>query len=32
MVDSNILYEIFIAITALVDPSLNAHERIYHIT
>ena len=32
MVECNILYEIFIAITALVDPSLNVHERIHRIT
>jgi hypothetical protein len=27
MVESNILYEIFIAVTAFVDPSLNVHEQ-----
>jgi hypothetical protein len=32
MVKSNILYEIFIAVTAFVDPSLNVHERIHRIT
>jgi hypothetical protein len=32
MVESSILYEIFIAITALVDPSLNVHERTHCIT
>jgi hypothetical protein len=32
MVESNILYEIFIAVTAFVDPSLNVHERIHCIT
>jgi len=32
MVESNILYEIFIAVTAFVDPSLNVHERIHRIT
>jgi hypothetical protein len=32
MVKSNILYKIFIAVTAFVDPSLNVHERIHHIT
>jgi hypothetical protein len=31
MVESNILYEIFTAVTA-VDPSLNVHERIHRIT
>jgi hypothetical protein len=31
MVESNILYEIFIAVTAFVDPSLNVHERIHRI-
>jgi hypothetical protein len=31
MVESNILYGIFIAVTAFVNPSLNVHERIYHI-
>ncbi len=29
MVKSNIFYEIFIAVTAFVDPSLNVHERIH---
>ena len=32
MVESNILYEIFTAVTAFVDPSLNVHERIHRIT
>jgi hypothetical protein len=32
MVESNILNEIFIAVTAFVDPSLNVHERIHRIT
>jgi len=32
MVESNVLYEIFIAVTAFVDPSLNVHERIHRIT
>jgi hypothetical protein len=32
MVKSNILYEIFTAVTAFVDPSLNVHERIHRIT
>jgi hypothetical protein len=32
MVESNILYKIFIAVTAFVDPSLNVHERIHRIT
>jgi hypothetical protein len=31
MVESNILYEIFVAVTAFVDPSLNVHEQIHHI-
>jgi hypothetical protein len=31
MVESNILYEIFTAVTAFVDPSLNVHERIHRI-
>jgi hypothetical protein len=29
MVKSNFFYEIFIAVTAFVDPSLNVHERIH---
>ena len=29
MVESNILYEIFTAVTAFVDPSLNVHEQIH---
>jgi hypothetical protein len=32
MVESNILYKIFVAVTAFVDPSLNVHEQIHHIT
>ena len=32
MVKSNILYEIFIAVTAFVNPALNVHEQIHHIT
>ena len=31
MVESNILYEIFVAVTAFVDPSLNVHEQIHRI-
>ena len=31
MVESNILYEIFTAVTAFVDPSLNVHEQIHRI-
>jgi hypothetical protein len=31
MVQSNILYEIFVAVTAFVDPSLNVHEQIHRI-
>jgi hypothetical protein len=29
VVESNILYEIFVAVTASVDPSVNVHERIH---
>jgi hypothetical protein len=32
MVKSNILYKIFTAVTAFVDPSLNVHEQIHRIT
>jgi hypothetical protein len=31
MVQSNILYKIFTAVTAFVDPLLNVHERIHRI-